>query len=723
MRYQLDNEGYLIEASFGCTTGMCTEYTGTIPEDYETIEEWFDGESDKLNAWKIVSGNLVFDSAKYSILQMQYEQEEQDNSYVTHKELNAIKVEQDENLKELYDEKSIENSTMVRLNTINNSANLEVEKVDIRTNGETINNNLKLFLTSGNLLPNELTTKRINGMLFEANDDRSITISGTSTANIEIDLAGSSEQVESIMYFIKNANYYLNGLTTGIELKFYDYDGTDRTLIGTYSNDNNVLFEEDKKITQITMNIATGTTINKIIYPMLQEADQVDITSGNLIPYEPYKSNTLLIDLGTSSFALGDQLIIKNKEVTLIKDRFLSVGDILYTNSDGELTLYFDFPEELYKTLPSEITTIVQFGTVNPKIYISDKKIYLYYTDETSTTKTIALYDKEKDISLTSYTMNLGSTNHITVISANSNSGGLDYISKVEFETWTTISLNYATMPTTYYKITNVYTDKNTLVGVQYRNTEKINTDKVKIGTFSIFEDKLVSDIIPSLDFTEEDMTKVRNYILNKGTLTYTEKLLYDLNDDGVVNAKDLLIMSKMIKCNVTTTEHGALEINSKDPQRTILLKDKDGNEVVNLSMLGITTPNLQVGNIDFLDHQSLLWEGGLFMQGTQTITLSEKVSEQVNGIVLVFSEYANDAAQDYNFSFHFVPKEFVSLYSGYGSSFFLNNSKLGLVGSKYLYIRDDNISGNAANIETGTGASGIKYTNNRWVLRAIIGV
>lgn len=132
---------------------------------------------------------------------------------------------------------------------------------------------------------------------------------------------------------------------------------------------------------------------------------------------------------------------------------------------------------------------------------------------------------------------------------------------------------------------------------------------------------------------------------------------------------------------------------------------------------------NQNADNITFLKTQKILWEGAWFMQETQTANLSEKISEQPHGIVLVFSEYASGAAQDYNFSCHFVPKEFVSLYSGYGSSFFLNNSKLGLVGSKYLYIRDKNISGNAANIETGTGESGIKYTNNRWVLRAIIGV
>ena len=35
---------------------------------YSSIEEWYDGELDKLNAWKIVEGNLVYDENKYNIL-------------------------------------------------------------------------------------------------------------------------------------------------------------------------------------------------------------------------------------------------------------------------------------------------------------------------------------------------------------------------------------------------------------------------------------------------------------------------------------------------------------------------------------------------------------------------------------------------------------------------------------------------------------------------------
>ena len=69
MRYIL-KDGYIDEISFDavieCKNQTCTEYTGEVPAGYDTLEEWLDGEIDKLNAWKIQNGNLVFDNVKYA---------------------------------------------------------------------------------------------------------------------------------------------------------------------------------------------------------------------------------------------------------------------------------------------------------------------------------------------------------------------------------------------------------------------------------------------------------------------------------------------------------------------------------------------------------------------------------------------------------------------------------------------------------------------------------
>lgn len=68
MRYITDEKGYLREVSFGaeidCDDGICTEYTGTVPAIYETIEEWYVANEHRLHQWKIVSGNLVEDGSR-----------------------------------------------------------------------------------------------------------------------------------------------------------------------------------------------------------------------------------------------------------------------------------------------------------------------------------------------------------------------------------------------------------------------------------------------------------------------------------------------------------------------------------------------------------------------------------------------------------------------------------------------------------------------------------
>jgi hypothetical protein len=119
----------------------------------------------------------------------------------------------------------------------------------------------------------------------------------------------------------------------------------------------------------------------------------------------------------------------------------------------------------------------------------------------------------------------------------------------------------------------------------------------------------------------------------------------------------------------------------------------------------------------------SLLWSGALYMLDTHTITLPKKISEQPNGIVLVFSEYEDGEAKNYMFQHKFIPKYTVAAHSGSGHSIMLCNSTLNRIAVKYLYIADDNIKGHVNNDGTGTASSGITYINNRFVLRYVIGV
>lgn len=118
-----------------------------------------------------------------------------------------------------------------------------------------------------------------------------------------------------------------------------------------------------------------------------------------------------------------------------------------------------------------------------------------------------------------------------------------------------------------------------------------------------------------------------------------------------------------------------------------------------------------------------VLWSGGYYMTSGHTITLAEKVSAQRSGISLVFSEYVDGEAKNTTFTSFFVSKRMVANHSGCGHCFQMCTSNLAYFATKYLYIKDDSITGHDNNSLTGTASSGIAYTNNRFVLRYVIGV
>ena len=120
---------------------------------------------------------------------------------------------------------------------------------------------------------------------------------------------------------------------------------------------------------------------------------------------------------------------------------------------------------------------------------------------------------------------------------------------------------------------------------------------------------------------------------------------------------------------------------------------------------------------------QKILWEGGRYMTAGHTAELSEPVSQQDNGIVLVFSTYQDGAPIDANFNHFFVPKEFVRIMGGFGSAFQMNTVNFSTVGAKYLYIHDTYITGNENNNLSGTATSGITFNNAMYVLRYVLGV
>lgn len=115
-----------------------------------------------------------------------------------------------------------------------------------------------------------------------------------------------------------------------------------------------------------------------------------------------------------------------------------------------------------------------------------------------------------------------------------------------------------------------------------------------------------------------------------------------------------------------------------------------------------------------------VLWEGADYMNGTQTALLDEKVSDQLNGIALVWSHYNISTHQASNSDVHvqFISKWCVGEMNGAGHAFIDPYRRI----DKYFYVYNDKIVGSNINGTSGT-EGGISYDNHNCVLRAVLGV
>ena len=101
----------------------------------------------------------------------------------------------------------------------------------------------------------------------------------------------------------------------------------------------------------------------------------------------------------------------------------------------------------------------------------------------------------------------------------------------------------------------------------------------------------------------------------------------------------------------------------------------------------------------------------GMWMQSTQTATLSEAISAQPHGVILAWSYYS-DGAKNYEWSYHFVPKTHVANHAGTGMYCIVGDTY-----DKYLYVYDTKIVG------YGTSSGINSSSNGSYVLRYVIGV
>ena len=485
MRYELDDEGYLLYVFFGCASGNCTGYEGSIPEGYETIEEWYEDNHESLNAWKIVNGNLVLDSARETELQERYEQEQLDNSCVTHKELYGLQKEiddiQDVNNSQ-YTEARAEGKVIIVDNVKKVYPRIKITNIDIYSNDK-----VDLIVSGKNILPNEASTKTISDVTFTQNEDRSIALNGTSTNDIEYDIAGTNSNVSSIFVFKKGYDYYLS--SSGYQVKMYNYDGVDRNEI--YSgNGGSINFTDDKPVTHIVLSIPSNTTFEETtIYLQLE-------IGSSATEYEPYKSNKATIEFGE------------------YREEGLFPSDTLFPSDDL-------FPK----------------GTTIGYILIENGTAYIQVNENEE------IYDVPKTHLFDGY--NVVYTMQDTYIE-------MDYcINNLKLEGTITKNNNFKVL-----EDGSIEAHNGTFSGT-------ITSNSGEIAGFKIKKDEISYDIVPKANYTEEDVTKVSNYLMGTGTLTDEELEKYDVNEDGRVTLPDLMFINTMVVYKITQETPGSFKIVS----------------------------------------------------------------------------------------------------------------------------------------------------------------
>lgn len=136
-------------------------------------------------------------------------------------------------------------------------------------------------------------------------------------------------------------------------------------------------------------------------------------------------------------------------------------------------------------------------------------------------------------------------------------------------------------------------------------------------------------------------------------------------------------------------------------------------------------TYGITIGGINYTGDYSVLWtSSGAFMSKTQTASWENKnVSDMPNGIVLVWSAYTDNGAEDYCWNYTFVPKEHVANRNGGGVSAFLAGSaSFTYAAFKYVKVYDNKVEGSDLNTTDAT-IGGIQSKPKKFVLRKIIGI
>lgn len=128
--------------------------------------------------------------------------------------------------------------------------------------------------------------------------------------------------------------------------------------------------------------------------------------------------------------------------------------------------------------------------------------------------------------------------------------------------------------------------------------TGKVTATAGEIGGFTTTASEFNSDIYSEYDFTEEDLNKIKLYIQEETQLTPEEITVYDVYKDGIVDARDYMMIKNYIGTGISKSNPGKVTISNGDVFNIYTIKDGNGKDIVNLNAQECYIQRLRVGNI-----------------------------------------------------------------------------------------------------------------------------
>ena len=350
LRYILNSDGYICHASIGalvvCDLGECTEYTGDIPEGYETIEEWYDEELERLNAWKIVEGNLVYDENKYNELQALLKIQEEENQCATHKYVeDKLKLSTSVVTDELANE--VAGTSLI---VLDDAGDYEIPELKVKSASI---ENVNVVVSNKNILGINTITTTVNGVEITINTDGTIKLNGTATDYIEFNLNGSDTNKEMLFLLKNSIDYMISGLTENVSLFLYSFDGTDKTLVGSYTN-GLINLSSSYKVTQATLNIQAETVLNNVVIsPQIELGNE----ATEFLKHDENKSSGILEDNQCVITGLRSYI---NKTVIMIDSEVDSTVKYYRHKYINESITELEIQKDEIKTTVAEINNTVE---------------------------------------------------------------------------------------------------------------------------------------------------------------------------------------------------------------------------------------------------------------------------------------------------------------------------------------------------------------------------